>query len=268
MFALKYFLKEPYKILSNPDYRELLKLMWQLGDEKRYVSRTANFKGVKFHLPDCMSFLFQFKEIFVDNSYKFATSSKQPLIIDCGANTGTSCVFFKKTYPSAKIIAFEADPKIAKILKENITNNNIEDIIIIPKAVWIDNLGIEFATEGSDGASIYGAGEKTKVETVRLKEILEKYQVIDMLKIDIEGAEYEVIKDCSNSLSNVSNVFIEYHSFPNQAQKLGELLEILTENGFSYYINSPNDRPSPFINHQYKGNQSMDLQLNIFGYRK
>jgi hypothetical protein len=88
-----------------------------------------------------------------------------------------------------------------------------------------------------------------------------------MLKIDIEGAEYDVLKDCSSSLDKVKNIFIEYHSYVNCVQKLSEILEILEKNNFRYFIKPVNDREKPLINRKNKFNPNMDLQLNIYGYK-
>lgn len=268
LFALKYFLKYPFHHIRTPEARELLGLMAKFGTVPRYQPRTISFQGVTFLVPDCMSFLFQHEEIFVGQSYRFQSSTDSPVILDCGANIGTSCLFFKKLYPKANITAFEADPQIAKILKNNLTSNGIQGVNIVDKAVWVHDQGIEFVTEGSDGASIYGEGEKQRIESVRLKEYLQKYQSIQMLKMDIEGAEVEVFQDCADSIGHIDHIFIEYHSFPNRPQDLDVLLSILTKNGFRYFIRDAQDRPVPFINHAYKANPSMDLQLNIFAVKK
>lgn len=267
MFAFKYIFSQLYKLLKTDNGFEFLKLMALHGSKKRFVKKQITFQNKTFEVPDCLSFIFQFKEIFVDQYYYFETANKQPIIIDCGANIGMSCTYFNKIQPQAKIYAFEADPNISQILGKNLTNNGIQNVEIISKAVWKNTDGIEFAIEGSDGASIYGNGEKIKVESARLRDFILKFDKIDMLKMDIEGAEYEVIKDCRNDLKHVDNIFIEYHSYPNQKQNLGEILEILTENGFRYFINSQVDRPKPLVNHRYKNNDLMDLQLNIFGYK-
>ena len=267
MFVFKYILKEPYHAFRTAESRELLSLFWKYGDVKRYETRQIKFQGMTFHVPDCMSFLFQFQEIFVEGFYQFNTTENQPIILDCGANIGTSCVFFKRQYPKAKITAFEADKKISDILKSNLSANGFADIEIVNKAVWLNDAGIEFASEGSDGASIYGEGAKVKVESFRLKDVLENTPKIAMLKMDIEGAETAVLKDCADALNNVENIFIEYHAFPEQSQELGDILNILAKNGFRYFINSAQNRKQPLINHRYRDNDLMDLQLNIFGYR-
>ena len=86
-----------------------------------------------------------------------------------------------------------------------------------------------------------------------------------LLKIDIEGAEYEVLKDCSSELFRVKKIFIEYHSWNNSEQRLSEILAILEENKFRYYIEDIGKRKHPFI--ENGKDLKMDLQLNIFGYK-
>ena len=156
-----------------------------------------SLNGIKIFVPDTLSFLWQYKEIFVDEDYKFHTNSQNPVIYDCGANIGMSCLYFSINYPGSKIKAFEADPTIAKILNENLHRNNIRNVEVIDKAVWINNDGVQMSLEGADGASIFSNTNPVKIPSVRLKDMIEKESKIDMLKIDIEGAEYEVLKDCS-----------------------------------------------------------------------
>lgn len=67
-------------------------------------------------------------------------------------------------------------------------------------------------------------GEIYKVPTVRLRDYLK--QSVDFLKIDIEGAETQVIQDCSDLLANVKNVFIEYYLFNKDPQELNVLINL------------------------------------------
>lgn len=256
-----------YKFFTNPNYRKLLWLAFLYGNRKRYKHKKLSILGYVFHVPDCRSFIWQFKEIFVEEYYRFDSVNKTPVILDCGANIGTSVIYFKKLYPNARIIAFEANPDIAKILKENLDTNKITDVDVVEKAVWMNDEGIEFGLEASDASSIYKEENKTKVPSIRLKDYLEKENNIDMLKMDIEGAELEVLKDCKDNLSYVANMFIEFHSYLMREQNLGELITILEENGFRYYVKANDDRNKPLVNRKIKSNPEMDLQLNIFAYR-
>lgn len=253
--------------ITNPRQRTFMKLAFLFGGKERYKKGKINFEGFKFIVPDYKSFLWQYKEIFAEESYKFNPDSKEPVIYDCGANVGTSCSYFKRIYPKCTIKAFEADPKIARYLKENLNANGLNDVEVIDKAVWVNDSGVKLNIEGADGSSIYAEGEKQKVGSIRLKNLLEKEERIDMLKMDIEGAENDVILDCGNSLKIVNNIFIEYHSYTNSQQKLSELLNVLEQNNFRCFIRNDSSRNTPLINKTNKSNPAMDLQLNIFGYK-
>ena len=86
-----------------------------------------------------------------------------------------------------------------------------------------------------------------------------------MLKMDIEGAEVDVLLDCQGCISKVKNLFVEYHSWKDQRQRLDEILFLLSRNGFRYFIKPVSDRKHPFLD---RGKEPcIDLQLNIFAYR-
>jgi hypothetical protein len=83
--------------------------------------------------------------------------------------------------------------------------------------------------------------------------------------MDIEGAEYDVILDCNEDLGKVKHLFIEYHSWTNQSQKLDEILKVLRNNNFRYYLENVNNTiKHPFLR-EVKGD--MDLQVNIWAIK-
>lgn len=256
-----------HRFFTNSYERKLFLLALFHCNKKRYKSKKINLYGRDFIVSDCQSFLWQFKEIFVEEYYKFSSRSQTPLIIDCGANIGTSCLYFKRLYPDSEIIAFEPNPKIAEILKINLRSNNLTDVEVIDKAIWINDEGVELGIEDADASSIYQKSNMVMVSSVRLKDFIEKYDHIDMIKMDIEGAETEVIKDCDGSFKNVKNIFIEYHSYINNEQELDTILNILRKNNFRYFIKQGQDRSQPFINRINKNFPAMDLQINIFAYK-
>ena len=253
--------------LTNKYYREFVRLLFRYSKIDRNKRQSIKFLNYNIEVQDCLSFIFQFKEIFVKQYYLFETTTEVPLIYDCGANIGTSCIFFNKYFPNARIKAFEADTSIAEILKNNLKNNLINNVDVIAKAIWINNDGIQFGAEGADSGSIYSDTNKIKIDSVRLKDLLDKEDKIDLLKMDIEGAEVDVIEDCGDSLRKAENIFIEYHSFLNSQQNLDKILKILTSNKFRYFIKSDDHKTSPLINKGSVITPSMDLQLNIFAYK-
>ena len=87
---------------------------------------------------------------------------------------------------------------------------------------------------------------------------------MDFLKIDIEGAEYQVIKDISDKLHFVDHLFLEYHGTFGQNAELSELFTLLVKAGFSYYIKEATSvYNNPLDPHKTPG-ISYDVQLNIF----
>ena len=234
------------------------------------IARFNEFKtdilGFPFVAVDSSSFLGQYNEIIKRNIYKFESSNLKPIIIDCGVNIGLSIIIFKKMFPNAIIFGFEPDPIIHRVASDNIVNAKLENVTIYNEAVWIEDTTLSFYQEGSAGGRLFsGEGHKTiQVKTFDLKNIIN--QDIDFLKIDIEGAEYDIISDLGNNLSFVRNIFIEYHSKIAQPQKLNEILSILSRNNFRYFLESGYSISNhPFISRMEI--DGFDNLINIFGYR-
>ena len=229
----------------------------------RYQQIVIDFLDFSFKLPDAQSFIWQFKDIFELENYKFQPKTKNPVIIDCGANVGTSCLYFAKTYPNSHIFAFEPDKKIFTYLKDNLKNNNITNVTLFNSAVWIDNCDLKFSSEGADsGTLLLSSNNMVTVKAISLNDFLSQFDYIDFLKLDIEGVEDIVIKDCLKNLHKIENLFIEYHSFYEKKQNYDEILKLLTDNNFRYYTNTANNIPNPFFNKIQYG--TMDLQINIY----
>ncbi|MBK9174775.1 MAG: FkbM family methyltransferase, partial [Flavobacteriales bacterium] len=74
------------------------------------------------------------------------------------------------------------------------------------------------------------------VPSVKLRDVLISNGTVDLLKVDIEGAETEVLLDCGDALGGVQRLYVEYHSFRNRPQRLHELLALLAAQGFRYYL--------------------------------
>jgi FkbM family methyltransferase len=253
--------KEEYqKFSSLISYSEYLELKKNTSGKK-----TTFIFDKKIKMTDSFWYLHSLNELFIEEVYKFNSNTETPRIIDCGSNIGLSILYFKKLYPKAKITGFEPDNDICAIANHNLQQFGITDIDLQQKAVWINNEPLIFAKLGSlSGHFVEKEAENTiKIETIRLKDYLQ--EKVDFLKIDIEGPEFDIIKDCREDLKNVENIFVEYHSFAENPQMIGELLIYLKEAGFKLYIKEAwENMKNPFIE---KKGPYFDLQLNIFGYR-
>lgn len=235
----------------------------------RYIRSQTGLLGFPFWFNDSASFLFMYREIFEKEIYHFTTDSANPYIIDCGSNIGLSIVYFKKLFPQSAIVGFEPEPEAFATLQENIRLSGLDGIELKNKGVWDCETFLDFSPDGSDGGRI--APKKYRnhtlpIETVRLKDFLQE-KPVDLLKMDIEGAELTVINDCRAELHNVKRVFIEYHSFSGEPQDLDSILRILKDAGFRYIITNPGlTSENPFD--QVITDAGMDMQFNIYGIRQ
>lgn len=257
LYILKYRLKSFHPGLLTTHFK------------KRYTHGSISINGRRLYYSDSASFLAIYDEVFHQNIYNFFSNTAVPVILDCGANIGLSAVYFNLLYPNSSIIAFEPDQAAYTILEKNIESLNIKNVTLIKKGLWKEDTILEFHSEGADGGRIDAIAPMTdskrkQIPVTRLSQYIKGK--IDFLKIDIEGAEYEVLLECKDKLHLVKNIFVEYHSFSNQKQSLDEILSILTKAGFRYYLNNSGVRSkSPFI--KRKEILGMDLQINIYGYR-
>src|SRR3989442_1502451 len=134
----------------------------------RYKEHLFSFRNYTFRVTDFISVAYQLQEYFEDERLKFVSARPDPFIIDCGSNVGVSVLYFKSLFPKARILAFEPDPKVFACLEENLRKNSVTNIIAEKKAVWINENGIEFGSEGADGGSVHFSGNKITVPTISL----------------------------------------------------------------------------------------------------
>jgi FkbM family methyltransferase len=222
---------------------------------------------------DSTSFFYQYLEIFDRGIYRFLPSKVVPVIADCGANIGTGTLYFKKCFPEATIFAFEPDTGIFKILEKNVTTHGLTNVHLFCKGVWTEESEMSFFGDDADGGHLVKASVQItndiplkKVKTIRLRDFL-LAENVTFLKLDIEGAEEEVIEDCASVLNGLEAIFIEYHSGVQREQGLDRILNILKKNGFRYYIESATIfTKNPFINRTTLNDY--DNLLNIFAYRQ
>ena len=189
---------------------------------------------------DLLTFCPQWEDIFVERSLAFDTATPSPRILDCGANVGLSSLFYKREYPQARITAYEADPEIATQLARNLRANGAADVEVIAAAVWIEDGTVGFASQGADAGTIDRFTDQTDrtsihVPSRRLADAVAR-EPIDLLKLDIEGAELEVLRDIAPHLRNVQAMQLEVHELRPDCRRLPTVLTILADAGFRYSI--------------------------------
>src|SRR5262249_42775274 len=79
----------------------------------------VGFLDYGMRIADGFDFYTQFKDIFVQQVYRFDARRPDPHVIDAGSNIGVSTLYFKHLYPRARVTAFEPDPGLFRTLQEN-----------------------------------------------------------------------------------------------------------------------------------------------------
>lgn len=235
-------------------YRDWLRLSDKLKSVTPETKSAVSISGFQIHFSDASALLNMFDNIFSNECYRFKSSNPKPVIIDCGSNIGVSVLWFTKNYPGSSIIAFEPDPLLFGLLQQNTKTNNIHSDLR-NEAVWNSNSVLKFSPSKKQNAQISDAGTVT-VNAIRLKEVLQKFSQIDLLKIDIEGAEYAVLKDCKDELHKVQHLFVECHYKDGNITEVLSILQLLQDSGFICSIQTPGYK-TPFSS--MMGFQTMDV---------
>jgi len=203
------------------------------------------------------------KEIFFSHEYYFETNVDHPMIIDCGANIGISVLYFKMMFPHSKILAFEPNPHAYQLLKRNININKLENVEIKNVALYDEEKEISFfiSNLGAPNASVRkdrGGERELIVKTQKLSSYLQNVEIIDLIKIDVEGAESNIIDDLvkTSTLNKAKTYLIEYHHNINQDRsKLSVFLKKFESHGFSYNLRTnyiPGKRFQDIFIHFYR----------------
>jgi FkbM family methyltransferase len=177
-------------------------------------------------------------EVFTQGSYYFETEVARPRIIDAGAHIGLSTFYFKKLYLGAQIIAIEPNPHSFTLLEKNIFENQLEDVETHQVALSAQPGATSFFYDMSDdkwestASFLKGAwtgsqqSQEIQVHTQTLDTFIT--ETIDFLKMDIEGAEQEVLFATKEKLQLVRHMIVEFHPIAgNSIEKLSQFLKDL-----------------------------------------
>jgi len=222
---------------------------------------------IKNTIKKIILFFLSFKVLYI---LKQIDISKKNLFIDLGTNKGQGFNYFKKFFKLDKFdyLLIEPNPNLKNDIEELIKKNNIRNnIIFINKAAYVENTKKKFfgtveAGRGkiSEGASIINEHNSKIynsdydnglwVETFDIVQKIKNLKEYDniIIKMDIEGAEYDVLEKLilnKNEIKNLKHMFIEFHSrfmskinknkFKNREKKIKEELAKLNL-GFTTWI--------------------------------
>lgn len=184
----------------------------------RQVTFRVRQQKVEFVMSD--KYLGAFKGVFLDREYDCAARFARPpeRILDLGGNIGFGSVFFAGLFPRAKLLVVEPDPRNLPLLRTNLALNQV-DAVVVPGAAGRSSgtLQLRFGDNPTcsslSGTGLHDLADAVEVGVLTVPEIMARagWDHIDLLKVDIEGAEEELLAGDNDWLSRVGSILVEIH---------------------------------------------------------
>jgi FkbM family methyltransferase len=161
-----------------------------------------------------------FEQIFLENEYDFEFPAKfsPRLIIDGGANIGLAAVYFARRYPQARIVSIEPERSNFEMLQRNASGYS--QIKPIRAAIWSTSESLRIKNPNADKWIFQidrsGGSDHVDVPGVTIDQIAREYGAgeVDLLKLDIEGAEKEVFSShCDEWIERTQVMIVELHDW-------------------------------------------------------
>ena len=202
----------------------------------------------------CMEFIdrkrlwLMFREILFNEEYDCDFETDEPFVLDCGTNIGLAIYYIKHRWPKARVVGFEPWSVAWGCAQRNAERNGWSDVVIHQAA-----LGPEKGT-----MTLTSMMENTLASTLtrRMDQLIREREYdalteevpvtplspyldrrVDFLKMDIEGMEAQVLRECGDGLDRVERIFCEYHYGRElEDNSLAEILQLLEDRGFCFEV--------------------------------
>jgi FkbM family methyltransferase len=177
------------------------------------------------------------------------------VFVDVGANIGYFTLLGGQLVgPTGKVVAIEAHPRLAELLRRNVVINGMHHHVTAwHRAAWSKQTTVPFhlrahyaanSSVGSIGpsglAELDDEEEIVEVDAVAVDDLLAELPRVDVIKVDVEGAEVQVLTGLDRTLRRNSEITVMFEWSPSQLTAVGDpplaLLELLSEHGFGYRL--------------------------------
>jgi FkbM family methyltransferase len=162
--------------------------------------------------------------------------SSGDVVVDIGANIGVFSLYAARIGGASRVYSFEPFPSNYKILSNNVEQNKLRNVTCVNQAVagsrGLRTLRLSSADSGSHSL-VSGSSEHTiEVECCTLEDVFQRYSLtkIDYLKMDCEGAEYEILENAISRLQQIGRISMETHT--TIGRKPEDLEKLLQSHGF------------------------------------
>src|SRR5262245_43137408 len=177
-------------------------------------------------------------ELLLDNPYfdralGYGIPDGPCIVVDVGANIGAFSVLVASEHPAAQVIALEPSRANYDLLKFNVRTNSLTNVRVL-KAAMDATVGEQrLCGTGATASLHFGSGQGEQVTTVTLRWVMETARLdrIDFLKMDCEGAEFDILMDPAAPLDRVRMLALEFHNL-SAAKCASTLKRVLEARGF------------------------------------
>jgi FkbM family methyltransferase len=191
-------------------------------------------RRVILSIPQDSSTCITFKEIFLDDIYQLRRV-REPVrkVLDIGAHAGLFSLQARRLFPQAEIHAYEPNPALWKHLEVQASSGAFK---VFREAVGAraGQARLLFGTDSTSTRAIQDIGGMVTVVPISTA-VGRLGGMIDVLKLDCEGAEWEILTDQA-SMDAVRFITLEYHL--SQSHTFQELIGLLTGQGFAVFDSS------------------------------
>jgi FkbM family methyltransferase len=195
--------------------------------------------GSRSCLLDLRAGLAVLRDVYLERVYdsKFYLDPKGT-VLDLGANIGMfSILAAKRLVPRGHVVAVEANPYTAAVLRRNVIENGFSNVEVIEAAAApMDGKAELHLAPHSLGATVLGGerrGESVMVTAIGVGALVESLGPIELLKMDIEGSEWSIVFDSSPEMwVRIKRIAMEFHLDAAGPRSVADLVTYLSHVGY------------------------------------
>jgi FkbM family methyltransferase len=191
---------------------------WALARLRSGVAVVLELRcGLRFHVRPCTGDLGVLNEAFILNPYLSSGHIDVPVhavVMDIGAHIGDFSVQVAQRCPTGRVIAIEPLEEHVRILKSHVTMNGCAHVTCVHSAVGAVEGTTELKVDGAQSRRHSGSGLVEKVRQTTLARLMDEHNVphLDLLKLDCEGAEWDILPASEQVLPRIRQICMEYHN--------------------------------------------------------
>ncbi|MDP4286098.1 MAG: FkbM family methyltransferase [Bacteroidota bacterium] len=200
----------------------------------------GNHKEFKFLDSKHRFFSYEFREICINDCYHLKELKNKlrfvKTVLDIGANQGLFTIAARQQFPKAKIFCYEPNKELQRVLDHNSKQLKAN---VWYEAVTKEDCKVELEFGETDLQNTTKVSSNGEIAGTAFKKVIERAGGnIDLLKLDCEGAEWELFED-EGSWDNIRSLTMEYHLWAREGSSFDDIKRILQKLHFKILIHNP-----------------------------